>query len=159
MRPTSETIINSYFAKWVQSYRDLPLLINQWANVVRWELRPRLFLRTTEFLWQEGHTGHATQDDARAYALRILREVYEDVMVNVLGVPVRVGRKTPRGALRRRRQVLDVRRHDARRQGPADGHEPRARARTSPRRSTPSTSTRRASSSSCGRRRGACRPA
>ena len=96
VRPTSETIINSYFAKWVQSYRDLPLLINQWANVVRWELRPRLFLRTTEFLWQEGHTAHATQDDARAYALRILRDVYEDTMVNVLGVPVRVGRKTDR---------------------------------------------------------------
>jgi prolyl-tRNA synthetase len=96
VRPTSETIINSYFSKWVQSYRDLPLLINQWANVVRWELRPRVFLRTTEFLWQEGHTCHATQDDARQYALRILREVYEDVMVKVLAVPVRVGRKTPR---------------------------------------------------------------
>src|SRR5687767_15101950 len=96
VRPTSETIINSFFSKWVQSHRDLPLLINQWANVVRWELRPRVFLRTTEFLWQEGHTCHATQDDARAYALRILREVYEDVMVNVLGVPVRVGRKTAR---------------------------------------------------------------
>jgi prolyl-tRNA synthetase len=96
VRPTSETIINSYFSKWVQSYRDLPLLINQWANVVRWELRPRVFLRTTEFLWQEGHTCHATQDDARAYALRILSEVYEDVMVNLLAVPVRVGRKTPR---------------------------------------------------------------
>ena len=96
VRPTSETIINSYFAKWVQSYRDLPLLINQWANVVRWELRPRLFLRTTEFLWQEGHTAHATEDDAHQYALRILREVYEDTMVNVIGVPVRVGRKTER---------------------------------------------------------------
>ena len=64
MRPTSETVINSFFAKWVQSHRDLPLLINQWANVVRWELRPRLFLRTTEFLWQEGHTAHATEADA-----------------------------------------------------------------------------------------------
>src|SRR4051794_20016642 len=94
VRPTSETIINSYFAKWVQSYRDLPLLINQWANVVRWELRPRLFLRTTEFLWQEGHTAHATDDDAHQYALRILRDVYEDVMVNVIGIPVRLGRKT-----------------------------------------------------------------
>jgi prolyl-tRNA synthetase len=94
VRPTSETIINSYFSKWVQSYRDLPLLINQWANVVRWELRPRVFLRTTEFLWQEGHTCHATESDARDYALRILREVYEDVMVNVLAVPVLTGRKT-----------------------------------------------------------------
>ena len=96
VRPTSETIINSYFAKWVQSYRDLPLLINQWANVVRWELRPRLFLRTTEFLWQEGHTCHATQDDARDYALRILREVYQSVMVDVLAIPVLTGRKTAR---------------------------------------------------------------
>src|SRR5579864_760381 len=90
VRPTRETIINSYFSKWVQSYRDLPLLINQWANVVRWELRPRVFLRTTEFLWQEGHTCHASQEDARAYALRILRDVYSDVMVNVLGVPVQI---------------------------------------------------------------------
>ncbi|MGH9157198.1 MAG: proline--tRNA ligase [Acidimicrobiales bacterium] len=96
VRPTSETIINSYFAKWVQSHRDLPLLINQWANVVRWELRPRLFLRTTEFLWQEGHTAHATEDDAHRYAVRILHEVYEDVMVNLMAVPVRVGRKTER---------------------------------------------------------------
>src|SRR5213596_645050 len=82
VRPTSETIIYSMFAKWVQSYRDLPLLINQWANIVRWELRPRLFLHTTEFLWQEGHTAHVSEADARAYALRILREVYEDTMVN-----------------------------------------------------------------------------
>jgi prolyl-tRNA synthetase len=96
VRPTSETIINSYFAKWVQSYRDLPLLINQWANVVRWELRPRLFLRTTEFLWQEGHTAHATEDDARDYALRILTDVYRSVMVDVLAVPVHLGRKTGR---------------------------------------------------------------
>ena len=62
VRPTSETVINSFFSKWVQSHRDLPLLINQWANVVRWELRPRLFLRTSEFLWQEGHTAHATEE-------------------------------------------------------------------------------------------------
>jgi prolyl-tRNA synthetase len=96
VRPTSETIINSYFAKWVQSYRDLPLLINQWANVVRWELRPRLFLRTTEFLWQEGHTCHATEAEAREYALRILRDVYEEVMVDVLAIPVLTGRKTRR---------------------------------------------------------------
>jgi prolyl-tRNA synthetase len=96
VRPTSETIINAYFSKWVQSYRDLPLLINQWANVVRWELRPRLFLRTTEFLWQEGHTCHVSQADARDYSVRILRDVYEDTMVNVLGIPVRVGRKTAR---------------------------------------------------------------
>jgi prolyl-tRNA synthetase len=96
VRPTSETIINHYFAKWVQSYRDLPLLINQWANVVRWELRPRLFLRTTEFLWQEGHTCHATEEDARQYSIRILREVYEATMRDVLAIPVRAGRKTAR---------------------------------------------------------------
>lgn len=94
VRPTSETIINHFFAKWVHSYRDLPLLINQWCNVVRWELRPRLFLRTTEFLWQEGHTAHATEQDAREYALQILRDVYTDTMVNVMGVPVLPGKKT-----------------------------------------------------------------
>lgn len=82
VRPTSEMIINEYFAKWVQSYRDLPLLINQWANVVRWELRPRLFLRTSEFLWQEGHTAHATYEEARDFASHIHREVYEDLGQN-----------------------------------------------------------------------------
>jgi prolyl-tRNA synthetase len=96
VRPTSETVIGEFMAKWVQSYRDLPLLLNQWANVVRWELRPRLFLRTSEFLWQEGHTAHATQADARAYATRIHHEVYEDFMVNVLAMPVVVGMKTAR---------------------------------------------------------------
>jgi len=94
VRPTSETIINVFFAKWVQSHRDLPLLINQWANVVRWELRPRVFLRTTEFLWQEGHTAHATREDAHDYAVRILDDVYTDFAVNILGIPVVVGRKT-----------------------------------------------------------------
>jgi prolyl-tRNA synthetase len=94
VRPTSETVIGEYMARWTQSYRDLPLLLNCWNNVVRWELRPRLFLRTTEFLWQEGHTAHATHDDANAYAVRILRDVYEDFMVNVLAMPVLVGRKT-----------------------------------------------------------------
>ncbi len=96
LRPSSETVIAGYFAKWVQSYRDLPLLVNQWANVVRWELRPRLFLRTTEFLWQEGHTVHASEEEARQYALRILDQVYRDFMVEVLAVPVVTGRKTER---------------------------------------------------------------
>ena len=96
VRPTSETVIGEFMAKWVDSYRDLPLLLNQWANVVRWELRPRTFLRTSEFLWQEGHTAHADEADARAYARRILHEVYEDFMVNVLAMPVVVGRKTGR---------------------------------------------------------------
>jgi prolyl-tRNA synthetase len=94
VRPTSETMVGEYMAKWVQSYRDLPLLLNLWNNVVRWELRTRLFLRTTEFLWQEGHTAHATREDARAYAELILHEVYEDFMVNVLAIPVLVGPKT-----------------------------------------------------------------
>ncbi|GHD86161.1 proline--tRNA ligase [Streptomyces naganishii] len=96
VRPTSETIINDYFSKWVNSYRDLPLLINQWANVVRWELRPRVFLRTTEFLWQEGHTAHATYEDARDYAAHIHRNVYADFMENVLAMDVVPGRKTAR---------------------------------------------------------------
>jgi prolyl-tRNA synthetase len=94
VRPTSETMVGEYMAKWVQSYRDLPLLLNLWNNVVRWELRTRLFLRTTEFLWQEGHTAHATREDARSYAELILHEVYEDFMVNVLAIPVLVGPKT-----------------------------------------------------------------
>jgi prolyl-tRNA synthetase len=96
VRPTSETVINHYFAKWVQSHRDLPMLINQWANVVRWELRPRLFLRTTEFLWQEGHTVHATEGEARDYALRILRDVYVQTMTDIAAIPVLTGHKTAR---------------------------------------------------------------
>ena len=75
IRPTSETIIYAMYAKWIQSYRDLPLLINQWANVVRWELRTRLFLRTTEFLWQEGHTAHATEAEAEEETLHDARAV------------------------------------------------------------------------------------
>ncbi|MFN2614332.1 MAG: proline--tRNA ligase [Actinomycetota bacterium] len=94
VRPTSETIIWATYAKWVQSYRDLPLLYNQWANVVRWELRPRVFLRTTEFLWQEGHTAHETSEEAMAETLRILHEVYADAVESVLGVPVLRGRKS-----------------------------------------------------------------
>jgi prolyl-tRNA synthetase len=96
VRPTSETIVNSCFARWISSYRDLPLLINQWANVVRWELRPRLLLRTSEFLWQEGHTAQATREEAHAYALRILHEVYAGAMIDELAIPVFRGRKTER---------------------------------------------------------------
>ncbi len=95
VRPTSETIIWATYARWVQSYRDLPLLYNQWANVVRWELRPRLFLRTTEFLWQEGHTAHETDQEARTETLRILHEVYLDTLENVLAIAAHVGRKSP----------------------------------------------------------------
>jgi prolyl-tRNA synthetase len=93
VRPTSETIIYAMYAKWIQSYRDLPLLINQWANVVRWEMRTRLFLRTTEFLWQEGHTAHATEAEAEAETLQMLR-VYRTFMEQWMAMPVLTGRKT-----------------------------------------------------------------
>lgn len=93
VRPTSETIINATFSKWIQSWRDLPLLINQWANVVRWELRPRLFLRTSEFLWQEGHTAHASKEEAEDETLKML-DVYKDVAENYLAMPVITGKKT-----------------------------------------------------------------
>src|SRR5687767_10464007 len=93
VRPTSETIIYEMFSKWVQSYRDLPLLYNQWANVVRWEMRTRLFLRTAEFLWQEGHTAHATEAEAEEETRKMLGE-YRDFMENWIGMPVITGRKT-----------------------------------------------------------------
>src|SRR5581483_256667 len=88
------SVIGDAMSRWIQSYRDLPLLLNQWANVVRWELRPRLFLRTTEFLWQEGHTAHETEQEAVAEALTILERVYADVVENVMAVPVLRGRKS-----------------------------------------------------------------
>ena len=94
VRPTSEAVIWSTYARWIQSYRDLPLLYNQWANAVRWELRPRLFLRTSEFLWQEGHTAHETEAEAVAEALTILHDVYADTIENVLAIPVLRGRKS-----------------------------------------------------------------
>ena len=93
VRPTSETIIWDTYRKWIQSYRDLPLLINQWANVVRWEMRTRLFLRTTEFLWQEGHTAHATKDEAIAESEQMMN-VYADFVENHMAVPVIKGLKT-----------------------------------------------------------------
>ncbi len=94
IRPTSETIIGHTYAKWVQSYRDLPLLYNQWGNVVRWEKRTRPFLRTSEFLWQEGHTAHRTEEEAEAETLKILTEVYQDFIENELAVPVITGQKS-----------------------------------------------------------------
>ncbi len=93
VRPTSETIIGEMYSKWVQSYRDLPILINQWANVVRWEMRTRLFLRTAEFLWQEGHTAHATKEEAVEETNKMLR-VYEDFAQNYMAMPVICGQKT-----------------------------------------------------------------
>ena len=103
VRPTSETIIGYAYAKWIQSYRDLPVLINQWANVVRWEMRTKLFLRTMEFLWQEGHTAHATHDEAEAETLQML-DVYADMAIHDAAIPVIKGRKSNQekfpGALR-----------------------------------------------------------
>jgi prolyl-tRNA synthetase len=93
IRPTSETIIGHFFSKWIRSWRDLPVLVNQWANVMRWELRTRMFLRTTEFLWQEGHTAHATHAEALEETLRML-DVYADVAENVMAMPVIKGVKT-----------------------------------------------------------------
>ena len=94
IRPTSETIIGASYAKWVQSYRDLPILINQWANVMRWEMRTRMFLRTSEFLWQEGHTVHATAQEAMEETMRML-DVYADFAENYMAMPVIKGEKTP----------------------------------------------------------------
>jgi len=93
VRPTSETIMYHMYAKWIKSYRDLPLLLNQWANVVRWEMRTRLFLRTTEFLWQEGHTAHATAEEAEEETVKMLR-VYESFAQDHMAVPVYIGKKT-----------------------------------------------------------------
>ena len=104
IRPTSETIFGYFYAKWIRSYRDLPLLYNQWANVMRWEMRTRPFLRTSEFIWQEGHTAHATEADAEAETLKILYEVYADFVEKEMAVPVYRGLKTEKekfaGALR-----------------------------------------------------------
>ncbi|HCQ02843.1 MAG TPA: proline--tRNA ligase, partial [Candidatus Latescibacteria bacterium] len=93
VRPTSETVIGYMYSKWIQSYRDLPILINQWANVFRWELRPRAFLRTTEFLWQEGHTAHATAKEAEEETLRML-EVYRSFSEDYMAIPVIPGPKS-----------------------------------------------------------------
>jgi prolyl-tRNA synthetase len=94
IRPTSEAIICSLYSKWVRSWRDLPILINQWVNIVRWEKVTRLFLRTTEFLWQEGHTAHKNEQEAEEETLKILNQVYRDYIENDLAIPVIIGRKT-----------------------------------------------------------------
>jgi len=101
VRPTSETIIGDSFSKWVSSYRDLPLLVNQWANVVRWEMRTRIFLRTSEFLWQEGHTVHATRAEAEQRTLMML-DVYAELAEKYLAMPVIKGRKSPAEGFRER---------------------------------------------------------
>ena len=94
IRPTSEAVICSLYSKWVKSWRDLPILINQWVNIVRWEKVTRLFLRTTEFLWQEGHTAHKTEQEAEEETLKILNQVYRDYIEKDLAIPVIVGLKT-----------------------------------------------------------------
>ena len=158
VRPTSETIIYSMFAKWVQSYRDLPLLINQWANVVRWEMRTRLFLRTIEFLWQEGHTAHATHDEAEEEARRMLG-VYRDFMEEYMAMPVVTGQKTRVREVRRRAAHVRVRGDDAGQQGAAGRHvaQPRAELRQGVRPQVPGRGGR--DRASRGTRAGACRRA
>ncbi|MEI9992215.1 MAG: aminoacyl--tRNA ligase-related protein [Rhizomicrobium sp.] len=123
VRPTSETIIGDAFSRWIKSHRDLPLLINQWANVVRWELRPRLFLRTTEFLWQEGHTAHASEAEAVEETMKML-EVYRAFSEETLAVPVISGEKPEKRALSRRGRDLFHRGDDAGRQGAPGRHVP-----------------------------------
>ena len=132
IRPTSETIIGHFFAKWIQSYRDLPVLMNQWANIIRWELRTRMFLRTTEFLWQEGHTAHSSHEEALEEVLRML-DVYADVAENVMAMPVIKGQKTQRRKIRGRGADLRHRSHDAERPGAAIRHQPRPRPEFRPR--------------------------
>ena len=118
IRPTSETIIGHAYAKWIQSYRDLPVLINQWNSVVRWELRTKLFLRTLEFFWQEGHTAHATAEEAEAETRQML-DVYTDFAVREAAVPVIPGRKSDCRTFRRRGKNLLHRSYDGRRQSAA----------------------------------------
>ncbi len=127
IRPTSEAVIGVMYAQWIESYRDLPILINQWANVVRWEKATRPFLRTMEFLWQEGHTAHASAAEAREETLRIL-ELYRDFAENVAAIPGLRGKKErERTFPGRGRDVLD-RGADARRQGAAVRHVARPRS-------------------------------
>ena len=127
VRPTSETIIGTMYAKWVQSWRDLPILINQWANVVRWEKVTRLFLRTTEFLWQEGHTAHETAEEAQEETLKMLG-VYKEFAETELAMPVMDGAEDREREVRRRRSHLLDRGADARRPRAAGGHVAQPRA-------------------------------
>ena len=138
VRPTSEAIIGTMYAKWVQGWRDLPILINQWANVVRWEKVTRPFLRTTEFLWQEGHTAHETAEEAEAETLKIL-DLYVDVCESILAMPVVKGRKSREREVRRRAADLFDRGVDGRRPGAAGRYvaQPRAEFRESVRHHVP----------------------
>ena len=123
VRPTSETIIGYMYSKWIKSYRDLPVLINQWGNVVRWEMRTRLFLRTLEFYWQEGHTAHATAEEAEEETLRML-DTYTDFAMNDAAVPVIPGRKSETEKFAGAVQSYYHRSHDGRYQGAAIRHLP-----------------------------------
>lgn len=120
IRPTSETIIWSTYKNWISSHRDLPILINQWANVCRWEMRTRLFLRTTEFLWQEGHTAHATFEDAEEEAFKMIH-VYRRFAEEFMAMPVQVGKKTD-SEIRGRAAHLLHRGDDAGRESAPSGH-------------------------------------
>ena len=154
VRPTSEAIIGTMYAKWIQSWRDLPILINQWANVVRWEKKTRPFLRTTEFLWQEGHTAHETAEEAEEETLKIL-DLYTEVVRDGAGdARRRRAEEREREVRRRAAHVLD-RGADGRRPGAAGRHvaQPRPELREGVRHHVPGP--RQDASSTCGARRGA----
>ena len=156
VRPTSEAIIGTMYAKWIQSWRDLPILINQWANVVRWEKVTRPFLRTTEFLWQEGHTAHETAEEAEAETLKIL-DLYEEVCETDAGDAGRRGAEEREREVRRRAAHLLDRGADGRRPRAAGRHvaQPRTELRQGVRHHVPGA--RQVACSTCGARRGACR--
>jgi prolyl-tRNA synthetase len=153
IRPTSETIIGHFFAKWIKSCRDLPVLVNQWANIIRWELRTRMFLGTTEFLWQEGHTVHSTRDEAVQEVRRML-DVYAEVAEDVMAMPVVKGVKTQSekfaGALQS--YCIEAMMQNGFALQAGTSHDS---ARTSAKRSTSSSRTRKASSTMSGRPVGA----
>ena len=159
IRPTSETVIGEYMAKWIDSYRDLPLLLNQWANVVRWEMRPRIFLRTTEFLWQEGHTAH--DDGIRRAAIRPRNPARRLRRLHAQRAGHTRHRRSQdrKGTLRRSREHHDVRSHHARRQGAADGHVARTRPAVQPGFQHRLLAAPKARRNSAGRRHGVRRPA
>ena len=156
VRPTSEAIIGTMYAKWIQSWRDLPVLINQWANVVRWEKVTRPFLRTTEFLWQEGHTAHETEAEAQEETLKILA-LYKEFAENELAMPGRRRAEEREREVRGRVANLLDRGADGRRPRAAGRHvaQPRSELRQGVRDSVPGT--RQDACSTPGRRRGACR--
>ncbi len=138
VRPTSETIIYDMYRKWIKSYRDLPVLINQWGNAVRWEMRTRPFLRGMEFLWQEGHTAHATFEEADAEA-RLILDLYIEFIETQLAIPVAAGRKSEREKFAGGGHHLHHGKPHAGRQGAADGHlaQPRPEFRQGLRRKLP----------------------